>query len=216
MDYGQVVLPTFLLSLAVGCGTGGDGANKTSAATSTCAPQDTSPGTTGAVGPQGPPGPQGPKGDKGDRGEQGSPGVAGPAGAQGEPGPQGPMGVAGPAGPSGAAGAPGPKGDKGDKGDPGTPGILSSKANLYVRTANGWVPPNNPGSVEVHCDDGNDIVLNGGCSPSVNGLGQTLMVSAPLNADDPAPSKSGWLCTGSNFSSSQYFMTATVTCVKVP
>jgi len=220
----KTIFGVLLLTLIVGCGTNAEVPDKAPTTTSsTCAPQAAPFSTTtvaqGAPGTDGVPGP---KGDKGDKGDPGAPGPAGPAGAVGVAGPVGAQGPQGPAGPAGAAGSPGAAGaqglpgPKGDKGDPGTAAALAGKGGLYTRTASGWVPANNPGSVQILCDDANDIVLNGGCSPQVNALGQTLVVNAPLSAAEAAPTKSGWLCTGGNFSSQQYFMTATVTCIAVP
>lgn len=184
------------------------------AGTGTCAPQNTPPGAAGADGVQGAAGPAGPQGPRGDKGDRGPAGLQGARGADGETGEQGPMGAAGA---PGTPGAQGPQGAKGDKGEPGAPGVLASKANLYVRTASGWVMGNNGLNLSAVCDNGNDIALNGGCAPGFNNpIGQYLTASQAYLPTDPAPTKSGWLCIGRNDSSMQYHMTATVTCLAVP
>jgi hypothetical protein len=92
------------------------------------------------TGTQGPPGPQGP---------------AGPPGANGTQGPQGPQGIQGIQGPIGPNGTQGPIGPNGTQGPPGPTGPF-----YQVQTAVIDVTPDELGSAEVSCDEG-DVAISG-------------------------------------------------------
>lgn len=212
----NTTLAVLLLTLVAGCGdsTSPASANKVATASiGTCTTQDT-PAVAGMPGAQGPAGPAGPQGPKGDTGE---PGKDGAAAEKGDPGAPGAPGTPGSTGPAGAPGSPGMQGLPGPKGDPGAvgaPGILASKANLYTRSAQAFIPGNGVGEVDAMCDDANDIVLNGGCNPRINFPGQNLILSGDMGQFDAQVD--GWRCSGGNTSSQQFIMSAVVTCITVP
>jgi hypothetical protein len=97
--------------------------------------------------------------------------------------------------------------------------VLSTRAGLYSLTQTGFeVPANSPGSFTLSCKKPSDIVLNGGCAGAIQyPNAQILTGSYPTNADNSAPEEtSGWTCTGWNYGSNPFFMSAYITCITVP
>lgn len=202
----SIVLSILLCALVTGCG-GSDGAvggiNGTDGERGT----NGTAGVAGSDGTQGPAGPAGQDGSasaKGDKGDPGAPGVNGTSGINGATGANGLLGAAG------AAGAPGTPGTPGTKGDPG--GITES--DTYNVTAVVMVGANSANTARALCVDVNDVVMNGGCLWGISVLGQSGTGSKGYNESDAAV-VSGWECTGNNFSSTPFQMTAVVTCLKV-
>lgn len=173
--------------------TGGNGTNGVS-------------GTSGSTGPQGPVGADGMKGD---------PGAAGAPGAQGPEGPAGTPGAPGAAGAPGTPGAPGAPGATGPQGPAGT-GAAVTKASTYVVQATGIAPAGVGAVVTAACTNKKDVVMNGGCAFVPTGLGQAMRGSAPSDLTQDVNVFDGWSCDGYNPSSSQFSMTTTVTCLRVP
>jgi hypothetical protein len=206
--------------LLTGCGSSGGASSVSPSVTGSAgmnladadaAPSPGSEGATGSVGPTGATGAQGPAGAPGAKGATGPMGPAGPAGAQGEQGPAGPAGVAGAAG---TPGAQGPQGIPGAVGATGAAGSSSiTRANIYTVTgATIIVGAVSAGLAEAACTGANDVLLNGGCTWSSNGLELRGFGDQPGTTTYDAT----WRCYVYNPGGSGLPAAATATCLKVP
>lgn len=173
-------------------------------------------GPQGAQGLSGVDGKPGLDGKDGLPGSDGLPGVGspGPKGDKGDPGVSGAQGLPG-VGVQGVQGAPGTPGVKGDKGDPGTSGTPLTKAGRYTRLGASPVLIGTGGIYwgTAKCDDGNDVLLTGGCSYQTNDTGNKLMQSYPTDEEDTTK-QATWNCIGVLPSLNQLY--AWVTCLTVP
>lgn len=198
---------TVFFLMAVGCGSSGSGTTAGSSG-QCCAPGSSS---SASVGPEGPVGPSGPQGLTG---LQGPKGATGPEGPQGTQGLKGDTGVQGPAGTTGATGMTGLQGIQGTAGTAGTPGIngvLSSNSQLYIVETGGQVNANSAATISASCRTPKDILLNGTCTSSYNGLYvQPYIVLAT------ATTPSAWQCNAQSSISPGVGVTAFATCISVP
>lgn len=182
-------------------------------------------GSCPATCPAGPQGAQGLPGADGKPGLDGKDGLPGPQGAsgvglpglkgdKGDPGNDGSQGLPG-VGVQGLQGVPGTPGVKGDKGDPGTAGTLLTKAGRYTRIGASPVLVGTGGIFwgTAKCDDGNDVLLTGGCSYQTNDTGNKLMQSYPTDEEDTTKPAT-WNCIGVLPNLNQLY--TWVTCLTTP
>ena len=200
---------TALFVMTVGCGSSGSGT--TGASSGTCCASGSSSGSSTSVGPEGPVGPSGPQGLTGLQGPKGATGPAGPEGPQGA---KGDTGTQGPAGATGTTGMTGPQGIQGTPGTAGTPGVngvLSGNSQLYLVETGGLVPANGSATISAKCATTKDIMLNGSCTSSYQGM---YILSYPALATSSTPSS--WQCNATSGISPAVGITAWATCISVP
>ncbi len=192
-----------LFACSSGAPSGSSGTVSAAPSTTSTACSDGSAGVSGAAGAQGPQGPQG------------APGPAGATGPAGERGADGAQGAAGPQGAAGAPGAQGPAGPAGPKGATGAAGAGLTVAGIYERGSNVInATATNTTSVEIACDDSNDVALNGGCEDTTPGTPVALVGTKAITT---SAGKQGWRCVYMNLSPTYNVgIRAYVTCVTTP